>query len=76
MPKPKEIVFMPGCFDEFDGTQQELDDFVAHLQGVFQNEDFLANTQPVDMKTLQDTDPETYAKLVSRLNQDHERKLQ
>jgi hypothetical protein len=29
--KPK-IVFAPGAFDQFDGTQEELDEFIAELQ--------------------------------------------
>ena len=30
--KKIEVVFLPGCFDEFDGTQQELDEFIEELQ--------------------------------------------
>ena len=29
--KPK-IVFAPGAFDQFDGTQEELDEFIAELK--------------------------------------------
>lgn len=30
--KKIEIKFAPGCFDGFEGTQEELDDLVAELQ--------------------------------------------
>lgn len=31
--QPKiKIVFAEGCFDDFDGTQEELDELVAHIQ--------------------------------------------
>jgi len=30
--KPVKIEFVPGAFDQFDGTQQELDAFIAELQ--------------------------------------------
>lgn len=30
--KKPEIVFMPGCFDDFEGTQEELDEMVAEIQ--------------------------------------------
>lgn len=32
--KPKEttVEFMPGCFDEFHGTQEELQEFIAHVR--------------------------------------------
>jgi hypothetical protein len=29
--KPLKVVFMEGCFDNFDGTQEELDELVAHI---------------------------------------------
>ena len=29
--KPPEIVFSPGCFDNFEGTQEELQELIAHL---------------------------------------------
>ena len=30
--KKPEIVFAPGCFDSFEGTQEELDELVAEIQ--------------------------------------------
>ena len=30
--KPVKIEFAPGAFDQFDGTQEELDEFTAELQ--------------------------------------------
>ena len=30
--KKMEIVFAPGAFDHFDGTQEELDEMVAEIQ--------------------------------------------
>jgi hypothetical protein len=32
MTKKIEIVFAEGCFDSFDGTQEELDEMIAHLR--------------------------------------------
>ena len=29
--KPVKIEFVPGAFDSFDGTQEELDEFIAEL---------------------------------------------
>ena len=28
---------MPGCFDEFEGTQEELDEFVASIKEIFES---------------------------------------
>lgn len=30
--KEFKIEFAPGCFDGFEGSQEELDEFVAHLK--------------------------------------------
>lgn len=74
---PREIVFAPGAFDEFDGTQEELDDVVAEIKSMFASGDFLANSEPVDLNELASTDPEMYAKLVSSLiDPDDKRTLQ
>ena len=29
--KPLKIEFAPGCFDDFDGTQDELNDMMAEI---------------------------------------------
>lgn len=34
--KDFKIVFAPGCFDNFDGTQEELDELVAQIQSMFE----------------------------------------
>lgn len=31
------VRFMPGCFDNFEGTQEELDEFVKEIQSMFEN---------------------------------------
>lgn len=30
--KPLKIVFAEGCFDNFDGSQEELNELIAHIQ--------------------------------------------
>jgi hypothetical protein len=37
MTKPK-IVFTPGCFDDFEGTQEELDQLVLYLRSMVEKE--------------------------------------
>jgi len=32
-----KINFAPGCFDNFEGTQEELDAMVAEIQSMFEN---------------------------------------
>ena len=37
MGEKPELVFMPGAFDEFEGTQEELDAFIAHIKEIFES---------------------------------------
>lgn len=30
--KGLEVVFAPGCFDDFEGTPEELQDLIAHIR--------------------------------------------
>lgn len=53
--KPLEVKFAPGCFDQFDGTQEELDALMAEIQSVFANmtpEELEAQSIPVDEEGL------------------------
>jgi hypothetical protein len=34
--KPYKIVFAPGCFDNFDGTQEELNQLVSEIEKMFE----------------------------------------
>ena len=45
-------MFAPGCFDEFDGTQEELDQMVAEITKMFSNGELLEKSSPVDMDSL------------------------
>lgn len=35
--KKLEIVFAPGCFDGFEGTQEELDELIAEIHRKFES---------------------------------------
>ncbi len=40
MTKPQmEIIFAPGCFDNFEGTQEELEAFMAEITNMLQSSD-------------------------------------
>jgi hypothetical protein len=44
----KKIVFAPGCFDNFEGTQEELDGLIAELQKMVADDTILENAEPID----------------------------
>lgn len=51
--KPVEIIFAPGCFDEFEGTQEELDALVEEIRQSFSEEgDTIENSSAVSIKDL------------------------
>lgn len=45
--KPREIVFAPGCFDHFDGTQEELDGLIQHLKDLVATGELEKQSKPV-----------------------------
>ena len=72
-----KIEFAPGCFDNFEGTQEELDELVAEIQQMFENGDFENNSREVDIEELIENEPEVAEKIFQALQEDEEpRKLQ
>ncbi len=46
MSKPKfEIAFMPGCFDDFEGTPEELQELIAELARMAEDGTLLENSR-------------------------------
>ena len=83
--KKLDIVFAPGCFDSFDGTQEELDAFMKEIQEHISNltpEQLAEQSVEIDeeyLDELYEQDPELAVKLVESLindNQNNHRKLQ
>lgn len=50
----KEIVFAPGCFDNFEGTQEELDAMIAELRKMVADDTFMENSTPIDPEEEQE----------------------
>ena len=51
MPK---IEFLPGCFDDFEGTQEELDEMIATIKEMAENGTLIENSVPLDGEALED----------------------
>jgi hypothetical protein len=56
--EPLKLVFAPGCFDSFDGTQEELDALIAEIEEAFASGEALENAVPIDIDELLEDDPE------------------
>jgi hypothetical protein len=56
--KPLKIEFAPGCFDSFEGTQEELDALQAEIMRMFESGEIEQNAVQLDLDTLMEEDPE------------------
>ena len=52
--KKIQVEFAPGCFDNFDGTQQELDELVAEIERLANSGEMFENSMPVTEESLTD----------------------
>lgn len=43
-----KLEFAPGCFDNFEGTQEELQELIAHLHQLVDSGKILEDSVPVD----------------------------
>ena len=67
-----KIVFAPGCFDNLEMSQEELDEFVAKLESMVEDGSLFENSRPLDENDPQDA--EIINKLIDA--QDNDRNLQ
>jgi len=66
-----KVQFAPGCFDEFEGTQDELDLLMSDIHSRFAGmtaDDFKASSRAVDFEQLSKSDPELAQRLATALN--------
>lgn len=55
--KDIKIEFVPGCFDSFEGTQEELDELIAEITRMIRSGSF--ESQGLDIDELMEEDPVT-----------------
>lgn len=51
-----KVEFAPGCFDSFEGTQEELDEIMAHIRGLVESGEIFEQSKPVDLSDLSEED--------------------
>ena len=65
--KKIKVIFADGCFDDFEGTQEELDELLAEINKVFGDKtvkEIQEMSKPVDIDSL---DPKEYQALIKNL---------
>lgn len=53
-----KIEFAPGCFDHFEGTQEELDELMATITQMIDDGSLFENSRPLSEEDLDDLPPE------------------
>ena len=63
--KDLEIKFAPGCFDNFDGTQEELQELIAHIHQMANDGTLFEESVP-----LTDEEEEAVRKMLADKNKE------
>ena len=71
-----EIVFAPGCFDNFEGTQEELDELIASINQMVESGEIFEKARPVDFDNPSDEDMDLIEHLMGIEAEATDRKLQ
>jgi hypothetical protein len=61
--KKMEVKFAPGCFDDFEGTQEELNEFMALIRQMVEDRTLLEQSVPIEDGDL----PEEVVEKLNRL---------
>jgi hypothetical protein len=56
--KPIKIEFAPGAFDNFDGTQEELDELMAEITQLAESGELFERSNPINIDDLDDDELE------------------
>lgn len=75
-PKDLKIEFAPGCFDHFDGTQEELDELITEITRIVRSGELMEKSRPIDFDDPSDEDIEAITHLLSLEESVKDRKLQ
>ena len=54
--KPLQVKFAPGCFDDFEGSQEELDELMKMILEMAESGELIENSTPLDIDELDDKD--------------------
>jgi hypothetical protein len=74
--KELKVVFAPGAFDSFEGTQEELDEMIAEVQAMFEGktkEEIQSMSRSIDLQELaedEDISDEEFERIASIVLED------
>ena len=50
--KKLTVVYAPGCFDNFDGTEEELQELMEEIQRQIESGEFFDNMEPLTLEDI------------------------
>lgn len=74
--KPTKIEFAPGCFDNFEGTQEELDALISEIQRMADSGELEEHATVLDLIEPDEETMEAVANLIEYELSQAQRKLQ
>lgn len=63
--KELKVEFAPGCFDQFEGSQEELNELMAEIQKMIASGDILENSRPLYDEDFDELSNEVKEQLLS-----------
>ena len=72
--KPLRVIFDPGCFDNFDGTQEELDEFVKQIQEFAESGMLFENSVELTDEDIEELDEETRQQIIRALERSDDKR--
>lgn len=58
--KPLKLEFATGCFDNFDGSQQELDSLIAEINALVESGELFEDAISVDLDEFEEMASDEY----------------
>jgi hypothetical protein len=74
--KKLKIEFAPGAFDDFEGTQEELEEMIAEITRMAESGELFEQSTPVDFDELLEDNPEWAEKIIDNIDGNNKRTLQ
>jgi flagellar biosynthesis regulator FlbT len=67
-----KLVFAPGCFDSFEGSQEELDSLISEITAKFESGEIMEEAEEIDPLTLDPEDREALESILAEIEADEE----
>jgi hypothetical protein len=69
MNKPLKVEFAPGCFDQFDGTQEELDQMIAEINQLVESGAIFEHSRELTEEDLDELPEEVQQQILAAFSE-------